>query len=116
MSGRNSDCIEPMIIYGPGKCTLCGGALVVVDMEVNFVQLAPNGTPVDEETMINCEGVCMDCELRYPMLRDGLNYLHDNEYNRLTLWYKHLKKQEAIAKKMDELKPKPDNPFCINFA
>ena len=79
---------DPMILFGPGQCIECGGQLTVVDMETVFIKLSPAGSPVSEDTMIKCEAVCMHCGKRYPMLRDGLNYVPDNEYTRFIKSYK----------------------------
>ena len=111
----NEHCISPMVIFSHGKCVKCGGALVVVDMETNFMELAPDGSPVSEETMIKCEAVCRDCGTRTPMLRDGLKYIPDNEYNRLQKYFDYLEHQRLVEEEMESLKPTKDNPLCINF-
>ena len=106
--------IEPMIVFGQGQCTECGGQLTVVDMETTFLRLDKNGSPVTEDTMIKCEAVCMNCGKRYPMLRSGLDYFRDNEYSRLRRWYLAEQTNAKRKEELDKLIPSEDNPFCIN--
>jgi hypothetical protein len=104
---------DAMIIFGRGCCLKCGHPLTIIDMETSFIQLNTNGTPIGEETMIKCEGVCRNCGERYPMMRDYDEYVHDNEYTRFCQEYIHQQFVKQTEKLMDDLKPKPDNPFCL---
>ena len=111
----HKDAINPIICYGTGCCIECGGQLTVVDMETSFMELSPSGSPISEDTMIKCEGVCMHCGRRYPMMRDGLYYIHDNEYTRFIREYNNTIYNKTIQQNMDDLKPTKDNPFCIKI-
>lgn len=106
----------PMIFYGRGQCTDCGGPLVVVDMETSFIELSTSGSPISENTMISCEAVCRHCGKRIPMVRYGLEYIPYNEYTRSILEYNQMIRERAVKKRMEEAKPTEDNPFCINVA
>lgn len=106
---------DPMIIFGPGQCTECGGQLTVVDMETVFIDLSPSGVPTSENTMIRCEAVCTHCGKRISMMRDGLNYIPDNEYNRFMRYYKHSEFVKTRNAEIENLRPSEDNPFCINL-
>ena len=110
-----NDRVDPMIIYGPGRCIDCGGQLTVIDMETSFMPLSPSGKPISEETMVKCEGVCMLCGKKYPMIRYGTSYIHDNEFTRFVEDFNNQKRIEYTTRKMEELKPTKDNPFCINM-
>ena len=103
-----------MVLYGPGCCIECGGELTVIDMETTFLVLNPSGSPMTEDTMIKCEGVCTHCGNRYPMMRNGLNYIHDNAYTRFVKEYNTVLHVKAVEERMDKLKPTDDNPFCID--
>lgn len=109
------DLISPIKVFPKGCCINCGSNLVVIDMETSFVELSDDGTPVNitEETVLRVEGVCRHCGARYPMIRYGLNYLHENEYTKLCLWYNHMLHCRQVEKDMDALKPNEGNPFCI---
>lgn len=111
---RRSD-NDPMVIFGPGQCTECGGQLTVIDMETVFMNLSPSGSPVSEDTMINCEAVCSHCGKRIPMMRNGLDYMPDNGYNRFMRYYKLSEFNKAKKAEIDKLRPTEDNPFCINL-
>ena len=106
--------IEPMIVFGQGQCTECGGQLTVVDMETTFLRLDKNGSPVTEDTMIKCEAVCMHCGKRYPMIRNGLDYYHDNDYMKTVIEYQRYLANAKRKAELEKLIPTEDNPFCIN--
>lgn len=106
--------IQPLTFYEPGCCIECNGQLTIVDMETTFLKLSPSASPVSEDTVIKVEAVCTRCGKRYPMMRDGLYYVHDNSYTRILKQYKHSKYCRDILDRMEGLKPKEDNPFCIN--
>ena len=111
----NKDCITPMLLFGPGQCIKCGGQITVVDMETSFMRLSNSGNPISEDTMIKCEGVCMNCGNRVPMMRDGYNYIPENEYTKLVKEYNKKEFMKAAQDKMDRLKPTKENPFCLNI-
>lgn len=106
--------IQPMIFFGEGQCTECGGPLTVVDMETVFLELNQDAVPISEDTIIKCEAVCMHCGKRYPMMRKGLYYVKDNAYNRFMNHYMDWKSNEQRKAEVEKLIPTKDNPFCIN--
>lgn len=109
------DTIDPMIIFGPGRCIECGGQLTVIDMETCFMKLSPSGSPITEDTMIKCEAVCMHCSKRFPMIRIGSNYVPDNDYIRFLKQYNDMVHDKETNERMESLKPTKENPFCINI-
>lgn len=108
------DSIDPIVSFGVNRCPCCNLVLTVVDMETTFLELADNGSPINETTMIKAQVVCRKCGYSADVLRDGLSYVYDNEYNRLDREYKRIYHNREVAKRMDDLKPTKDNPFCIN--
>lgn len=109
------DAIDPMVIYGQGCCSLCGGPLTVVDMETCFMQLSDSGSPISEDTMVKTQAVCRNCGNRIPVLRDGLKYRPDSEYSRYEMWFKQKEYERQLKLRMDSLKPTKENPFCLNL-
>lgn len=108
------DSIDPIISFGVNRCPNCQSILTVVDMETTFLELADNGSPINETTMVKSQVVCRNCGYSNPVIRDGLSYIYDNEYNRLDRRYREECHNREVAKRMDALKPSKDNPFCIN--
>lgn len=110
-----SDYKEPMTFFAPGKCPLCSSELIVMDMETSIMSVSPSGNPIDERTMVRCEAICTNCKHKVPMMRDGLRYIPDTEYNRLLAKYRNSEKRKEVEVEMEKLKPTEDNPFCINI-
>lgn len=108
------DSIDPIMYYGINKCPKCNSILTIVDMETSFLELADNGSPINETTLVKAEAVCRNCGYKAPMMRDGMSYKYDNEVNRIDKEHYICMKQAEVRKRMDSLKPTKDNPFCIN--
>lgn len=106
--------IDPMQIFGPGRCIKCGGQMYVLDVEMTFMDLAPSGSPVNEHTEFRCEATCSLCGSRVPMMRCGLDYIPDTEYSRFIRDYVDMELIRETEARMEALKPTKDNPFCIN--
>lgn len=106
--------IKPMIFFGPGQCLKCGGQIYVADMETSLMLLSPIGSPIAEETIAYCSGVCNNCGRRIPMMRDGLNYIPKTEYSEFVREYNNKLHTLEVEARMEKLKPTKDNPFCIN--
>lgn len=111
---NEKELIDPMIIRGPGCCSNCGGRLTIIDMESSFLDMSDSGQLIKEETLTSCEGVCRNCGKRIPFRPYGNSYVRDNQYTRILEKLRNEEIQNSIKAKMDELKPKEDNPFCIN--
>lgn len=70
--------VEPMIFFGEGECVKCSGPIAVVDSEITMMELNKSGIPINDETIMRCEGVCLNCGTRYEMMRWKGGYIKCN--------------------------------------
>lgn len=102
---------NPGIIFsGPGVCPKCGTPLYVVDSEMTLMELAIDGSPISEETNINCKGVCPVCDTKYPMMRWGGKYI---PYCRTTFILRKMELIDRINERKAKLSKSDKNPFGI---
>lgn len=102
-----------MIMYSPGQCRNCGFNLLILDMESTILELEDDGSARSEETIVKVIGKCPNCGKEYKMIRNGLKYEFDSEYNNILHWYKRQLYDLNIQKAVDSIKAPKDNPFFL---
>lgn len=108
-----SDCIDPISYFSMNRCPNCGSLVTIMDMETAFFELADDGDPINETTIIRAEAICRSCGYKSPVLRKDNSYVRDNEVYRLQLNFDRKMHMEEVRNRMDSLKPTKDNPFCL---
>lgn len=74
MNNSKDELVQPFEILGSCCCMKCGAPLYAADTEMTYMRLDKNGMPIQEETEINCRGVCPNCKSVYPLKRCGFGY------------------------------------------
>lgn len=100
---------EPLISIfeeiGNGQCYKCGGPLAAVDLEADYMALDSRGFPTNMETLMSkCEGVCLNCGTRIPLVRSGVGYKY---YSKVAI----AMSMEDSLKELSHDEPATKNPF-----